>query len=47
MITIFKMIGWFFIEIYELLTGKRKFMDFYNPDNDSDLLDDDIDEPQR
>jgi hypothetical protein len=27
MITIFKMIGWFFIEIYELLTGKRKFID--------------------
>ncbi len=25
-ILVFKMIGWFFIEVFELLTGKRKFL---------------------
>lgn len=46
MITIFKMIGWFFIEIYELLTGKRKFMQEYGP-QDNEPAEDDFDDEEE
>ncbi len=37
---IIKMIGWFFVEIFELITGKRKFMQEYDPEEDQEILDD-------
>ncbi len=40
---VFKMIGWFFIEIYELLTGKRTLMQEYGPEED-EATDDDEEE---
>ena len=46
MSTICKMIGWFFIEMYELLTGKRKLMDESNPEDDPDPEDDDSEEDE-
>jgi hypothetical protein len=39
-ILVFKMIGWFFIEIYELLTGKRKFMQEHGPQENEPAEDD-------
>ena len=44
---IFKMIGLFFVEIYELLTGKRKFMQEYGPEEDEPAEDDSDDEEEE
>lgn len=43
---IFKMIGLFFVEIYELLTGKRKFMQQYDPEDD-ELTEEDSDDEEE
>jgi hypothetical protein len=43
-VLVIKMIGWFFIEIFELITGKRKFWNESDADDDSD---DDHEESER
>jgi len=43
-VLVIKMIGWFFIEIFELITGKRKF---WNESVEHDDANDDHEETER